>query len=62
VGTKKLNSKPSGPSVADLSGALRYKNYTEAIARMYDGGLISKETAKTMLVRVDNLIGEELRD
>jgi hypothetical protein len=51
-GTSKVGSK------IELTPEFKRKNYTETIARMYAEGLCSKRTAKEMLTRVEDLVGE----
>lgn len=55
---KRQGPRNVGPTI-DLTPEFKGKNYRETIARMYANGLVSKETAKAMLARVDVLVGED---
>lgn len=51
---KKQGARNVGPTIT-LTPEFKRTNYTETIQRMYANGLVSKETAKAMLSRVDGL-------
>lgn len=54
---KQHTTRNVGPTIT-LSDEFKRENYTETILRLYANGLASKETTKTMLARVENLLGE----
>lgn len=46
------------PSNVELTKEFRYTNYRETIARMLSNGICKEGTAKAMLDRVEELVGE----
>lgn len=57
MGATKSGARKVPPTV-ELSKEFRYTNYVETIQRMADYGICKESTAKTMLDRVEELVGE----